>query len=197
MDRELTAQQSNKRRQNSYQEVEEALTGFEEAIMAEEKEHYLQQLVDYLTPLIKKKIRYYFGIVDQDRQRELLQEGYLRTIELILDFDRKRGVRFLGYMQRMLGCFFFDLRKAATKREVLCCFEEEYMEPEEDPEYGMVEVDDLLCKLSDKERRIIKEHVLGGRKLIRISEEMNISYTYAKELKRNALGKLKTNLRPA
>lgn len=180
---------------NSYEQVQEALEGWKRSVEVVKKEQYLGQLLDYLTPLIKKKIRYYFGYLGQDKQEELMQEGYLRSIELIRDFDMNRGVLFLGYMKRMLGCFFFDKRKAVTKQKDTCQFEEEYMDPANDPEYSGVEVEDWLRLLNQKEGFIIRQHVLGGRKLIRLAEEMNISYVYAKEIKRNALRKLRKDLR--
>lgn len=175
-------------------QVETALAGYKEAGSAEEKEHHLNCLLLYLTPLICKKVRHYFGITDEEGRRDLVHDGYIRAIELIDAFDRERGIRFLGYMKRMLGCFYFDKRKAAAKFENRCSFQEDYMEPQEDVRLCNVEIRDLFRVLSEKEERLIIENVLGGKKLIRVSEEMGISYIYAKEVKRKALRKLRKYL---
>ena len=64
---------------NTYEDIEQALIGYKQATATWDKQEYLRQLLAYITPLIKKKIRHYFGYVDED----LLQLGYVRTIELI------------------------------------------------------------------------------------------------------------------
>lgn len=176
------------------EQVETALLGYKGASDEREKERHLDRLLLYLTPLLCKKIRYYFGVMHEEERRDLLHDGYIRTIELIEAFDMERGIRFLGYMKRMLGCFYFDKRKAAAKFGDRCGFQEEYMEAQEDVQLKNVEIRDLLRVLSEKEERVIVENVIGGRKLITVSKEMGISYMYAKEVKRKALRKLRANL---
>lgn len=176
------------------EQVDAAVAGYKEAGSEEEKAYHLDRLLLYLTPLLCKKIRYYFGVMNSEDRSDLLQDGYIRTIELIDAFDRDRGVRFLGYMKRMLGCFYFDRRKAAARFEDRCSFEEDYMEAQEDVQLCNVEIRDLLRVLNEKEERLIIENVIGGRKLVTVSAEMGISYMYAKEIKRKALRKLRSNL---
>lgn len=173
------------------EQVERALLGYKKASDEREKEQHLDCLLLYLTPLLCKKIRYYFGVMREEERKDLLHDGYIRTIELIEAFDMERGIRFLGYMKRMLGCFYFDKRKAEVKTAVRYGFEEGYMEASEDVELLNVEIRDWLKVLSEREERLIVENVIVGRKLITVSKEMGISYMYAKELKRKALKKLR------
>ena len=178
----------------SYEQVEQALCGYKQAEEERVKEICLEALLTYLTPLLQKKIRHYFGSLEREGREDLLHDGYLRSIELIEAFDTERGIPFLGYMKRMLGCFYFDRRKAAAKTENRCSFDEQYMQPEEDLRLREIEIEDLLRVLNEKEERIVRENVLLGQKLIRVAEEIGISYLYAKEVKRNALKKLRRSI---
>lgn len=175
----------------TYEQIKKALEGYKSSAGDPIQRQYLSDLLIYLSPLIKKKARYYFGRVSEDCWEDLIQDGYLRSIELIEAFDLQRGTRFLGYMQRMLGCFFFDKKKAAAKMKNQCSFQEEYMDVQEDQNFSVVELRDLFQMLSTKETHIVCAHILQGRKLIQVAKELHISYVYAKELKRNALHKLR------
>ena len=68
---------------NTYYEIEEALIGYKTAELAIYKQEFLKQLLAYITPLIKKKIKHYFGFIDED----MLQCGYVKSIELIDRYD--------------------------------------------------------------------------------------------------------------
>ncbi len=172
---------------NTYEEVEQALTGYKEAVDENEKEEYLRRLIEYITPLIKKKIRHYFGYIDDD----LLQTGYVRSIELIDNYDTNRNVLFMGYMKRMLGCYFFDEKRKQGKKAESVEYNEEYMEPETELGYFDIELKDLLKGLPKKERYIVQRHIIERGLLKSVAKELDISYVYAKELKRNAIKKLR------
>lgn len=178
----------------SYEQVEEALCGYRQAEEESVREGYLSDLLMYLTPLLYKKIRHYFPKAEREEREDLLHDGYLRSIELILAFDPARGIPFLGYMKRMLGCFYFDRLKAIMKRGERCSFDEEYMAPEQDPGLQTVEIVDLLRILNEKEERILRENILLGRKLKEVADRVGISYVYAKEVKRKALKKLRKSI---
>lgn len=172
---------------NTYDEIEEALIGYKMAELAPYKEEFLRQLLGYITPLIKKKIKHYFGYIDDD----MLQCGYVKAIELIDRYDMDRGVLFMGYMKRMLGCYFFDEKRKQLRLGDSVEFDETYIEWAQDIGYAMVEIEDLLKCLSYKEKYLVENHIMDRQILKQTAVDLDISYVYAKELKRNALKKLR------
>ncbi len=173
-----------------YNEVQSELLKYKNAITQHEKKIHMEQLLFYIGPLIKKKIRHYFGKIDED----LLQCGYAKAIELTDDFDLERDIRYLGYMQRMMGCYFYDVRKKHSVYEAITAFDEEYIAAEYDNGYEEMECSDLLSCLNDAQKYIVVQNIMYKRKLKEIADELEISYAYSKELKRKALKKLKNFL---
>ena len=55
----------------------------------------------------------------------------------------------------------------------------------------MIELDDLLKCLSIKEKYLVENHIMNKQILKQTAIDLDISYVYAKELKRNALKKLR------
>lgn len=55
------------------EQVETALLGYKGASDEREKERHLDRLLLYLTPLLCKKIRYYFGVMHEEERRDLLR----------------------------------------------------------------------------------------------------------------------------
>ena len=170
-----------------YNVVQSELLKYKNSIKRDEKKKYMEQLLIYLGPLIKKKIRHYFGKVDED----LLQCGYAKAIELTDAFDLDRDIRYIGYMQRMMGCYFYDIRKKQAVNEAITLFDESYISPEYDNGYEEIECRDLLECLNDSQKYLIIQNIMYQRKLKDIAEELEISYAYSKEVKREALKKLK------
>ena len=172
---------------NTYYEIEEALIGYKTAERAIYKQEFLKQLLAYITPLIKKKIKHYFGFIDED----MLQCGYVKSIELIDRYDMYRGVLFMGYMKRMLSCYYFDEKRKQVKVGDIVEFDETYIEADQEMGYMMIELDDLLKCLSIKEKYLVENHIMNKQILKQTAIDLDISYVYAKELKRNALKKLR------
>ncbi len=172
---------------NTYEDIEQALIGYKEATATWDKQEYLRQLLAYITPLIKKKIRHYFGYVDED----LLQLGYVRTIELIDNYEMERNILFMGYMKRMLGCYYYDEKRKQVKAGDLVEYDETFMELDYESGYFDIELEDLLKGLSYKERYVVERHIMEKSLLKNVAQELDLSYVYAKELKRNAIKKLR------
>lgn len=170
-----------------YKEVQSELLKYKNTLNDDDRKIYMEQLLLYITPLIKKKIRHYFGKVDED----LLQCGYAKAIELTDAFDLGRDIRYIGYMQRMMGCYFYDMRKKHSAYDAVTSFDESYISPENDNGYEEMECSDLLSCLNDSQRYIVIQNIMYQRKLKEIAAELDISYAYSKELKRSALKKLK------
>lgn len=156
----------------------------------------MADLIERLEPLIATSCRHYFGYVDED----LMQQGRLRCIILVRSFDLLRGIRFLGYMKTMVGCYFWDLKKdhikLAENEMPMTQDSEDYIKSRSflDLAYADVEIYDLLLILTKKERYIILKNVIGQEMLAKVARDMGISYSYAKDLKNAALSKLRKTL---
>ena len=90
-----------------------------------------------------------------------------------------------------LGCYYFDEKRKESKTDNFIEFDETYIEPEMELEYFKIELDDLLKDLSEKERYLVQNHIIEKSLLKQTAIDLDISYVYAKELKRNAIKKLK------
>ena len=68
-----------------------------------------KELLTRIKPLVIATIRkYYFG---QEELEDLIQEGYLRTLQELQRFQLERGIPFLGYIKLHLKYFFMDRGK--------------------------------------------------------------------------------------
>ncbi|KXZ40561.1 RNA polymerase sporulation-specific sigma factor [Alkalithermobacter thermoalcaliphilus JW-YL-7 = DSM 7308] len=148
----------------------------------------LESLIDALSPLIKAKCKHYFGYVDED----LYSDGILRLIELINDFDFEKNTRFLGYIEYMISCFYWDKKRRQLKESSKEIIVDEYIEHIYEEDFSIIDIQDIFSILSDKEKYIIIENVLNKDTLVNISKDLNISYKYAKLLKSRAIRKLHT-----
>lgn len=152
------------------------------------------EIITRIEPMIMKRCKHYFGYVDED----LMQQGRMRCIILIQRYDRNFvGVKFLGYLNRMLSCYFWDLKKLDLKKER---FEQYYGENEQkrlyeikydEAGYDEVELESLISCLNEKERYVVRANILIGKKLIDTAKELGISYEYSKDIKKSALKKLR------
>lgn len=161
----------------------------------EEKKELLTKILNALKPMLLARCSYYFGYTTED----LIQMGYARMIELLDEYDPSRTeVPVLGYLNRMIACYYFSLnRKMRKDRERLLSFEQETLESvlvaEDAPKYEY-DWKKILSVLNEKEYRIVTEHILKKKTLKTLSHRMHISYPYAKKLKSSALKKLRCQL---
>lgn len=172
-----------------YETIDKKLERLEDTKCTAERKEILSFLLQQVEPLIRSLCRHYFGTLEEDR----LQNGRLRSLELILGYDRHYpGVKFFGYMKRMLQCYFWQMKRSDLKESalLLTCDEMSFYSFESH-EYHNVWIDDLLGRLTEKEEYLVREHVLKGKTLKQSGEELHISYSYAKELKRKSLQKLR------
>lgn len=159
------------------------------------KKELLTKILDALTPMLLARCSYYFGYTTED----LIQNGYTRMIELLDEYDSSRTeVPVLGYLNRMIACYYFSLnRKMRKEQERLLSFEQETLESvlvaEDAPKYEY-DWKKILSVLNEKEYKIVTEHILNKKTLKTLSDRMHISYPYAKKLKSSALKKLRCQL---
>ena len=177
-----------KERQNSYEEIDLCL-----ALAKAGDRDKMGELIVMLEPLIKKQVRYYFGRLDED----FMQMGRIRAFELIERFDPAfTDIKFLGYMKRFLGCFFWDLKKQELKNADLIngfVDMEELSEIATYVEEGFlrIETEDLLQGLSPSERYVIEAHVMDRVSLAELSREMGLSRDQVRYLKKKGLDSLR------
>lgn len=177
------------KRQNSYRTIDDALT-----LAKKGSDEAEGMLIEMLEPLMVKKCRHYFGYVNED----LLQQGRIRTLELIRRFDpSKKEIRFLGYIERFLNCFFWDLKRTELKaktRSVFLFADEESPESisYDEPGFESIEMRDLLESLDKTQRYIIMQNVMYGATLERIGTTLKLPRDRVKYLKKKALMTLRS-----
>ena len=178
--------------ENSYEEIDSLLTQAKAG-----DDDSMGTLILCLDPLIKKQVRHYFGKADED----YLQMGRLRALELIHKFNPEfTNVKFLGYMARMLGCYFWDLKKKELRNIDTPCIaidEEELGQKATYDEEGFlaVEMEDLLSRLPQTESYVLRHHVLLGKSLMAVSAEMGLSKDQVRYLKKKSKQRLEGCLR--
>ncbi len=172
----------------SYDEIEACLALAKSGDMDK-----MGELILMLEPLIKRQVRHYFGVLDED----YVQMGRIRVFELVLRFDPGfTDVLFLGYIKRFLGCYFWDLKKQSLRSSELVdgfvdMEELSELATYEDQGFLKVELDDLLACLSEDERFVIRNNVMEGLSLFRLAQAMGKSYDQVKYIKQKALTRLR------
>ena len=153
----------------------------------------MAELIERMEPLIITCCRRYFGYMDED----LMQMGRMKCIMLVREFDVERDIRILGYMKSMLSYYFWDIKKKdirLTENETSMTQENEnYVQdrPVIEMGYGWIEIEDLLNGLTEKERYVVLENIIGQEKLVDVAKSLSISYDYSKDIKKSAISKLR------
>lgn len=161
----------------------------------QEQKELLTNILTALTPMLFARCSYYFGYTTED----LIQNGYARMIELLHEYDSSRTeVPVLGYLNRMIACYYFSLnRKMRKEQERLQSIEQDTLESAlvaEDTHHYEYDWKNILSILNEKEYKIVTEHILKKKTLKTLCFGMHISYPYAKKLKSSALKKLRYQL---
>lgn len=173
---------------NNYERIEELVVIFFEGDECE-KSDALEQIIEAFRPLIVKLCFRYFNRFDED----IYQEAVVWLIERTLDYDYKSYNKFAGYVKYYLDIFF---KRQINKNKYVAyaeydesladnaCFEDSYD----------FELQSILQYLPYKMYYIVKQHVINGKSLKEVAKSLDISYPYAKKLKKEALCKLKAEL---
>lgn len=69
----------------------------------------LEEIIERLQPLLISSIRRYYN--KPKEYEDLMQEGNLKIIESINDYDKDRGVNFLGYIKLNIKYLYLDKHK--------------------------------------------------------------------------------------
>lgn len=100
-------------------------------------------------------------------------------------------------MKSMLSYYFWDIKKKdirLTENETSMTQENEnYVQdrPVIEMGYGWIEIEDLLNGLTEKERYVVLENIIGQEKLVDVAKSLSISYDYSKDIKKSAISKLR------
>lgn len=170
---------------NNYETIDNLVKEFKYSPDETGRKSAMQKIIEMFRPLVIAAIKRAYDEVSSD----LLQDGYLRIIELTEAFDEKRGIKFPGYLKVNLMYFFRN--KKSKKRVTLIYVQPELLRGKSVQDEASFELMSLKKVLKPKENYIIKRSVIDGDSLKMVSKELNISYSYAKRLKASAAKKLR------
>ncbi len=165
-----------------------------------------ERLLKSLEPLIISSIRKYYNRPSE--YEDLLQEGRVLVLECLDSYDESKRTHFLGYVKHMLMYHYLDKNKnkvcLSLNEKIGVDGEEELVDLLESNNEDVLDriirfevgrdVKDSILKLTDKQRKIIFDFYIKGKKIDKIAEELNISYRTVVNIKNTALKKLKKNL---
>lgn len=93
--------------EKDYEIFEELLKRYNEG-----DQNAVEEIISSVEPILRKRCRYYFEFENE----ELIQAGRDRCLVLIDRYDsRFVGVKFLGYLSRMISCFYWELKNSQLK----------------------------------------------------------------------------------
>ena len=180
--------------------LEGALEGDDESV---------ENLFDMLKPLILSvSSKFYFGDMDRD---DLLQEGRLMILESLANFNRDKGVHFLGYIKSKLKYMYMNLNKEKNYEvslntrvelgegsvELMDILEDESVDIEGDF-LNKVDVENLrnsLGFLTSREYQVVNMYYLENMSMKDISRKLDLAYRTVVNTKVNAVEKLRKILR--
>ena len=180
--------------------LEGALEGDDESV---------EKLFDMLKPLILSvSSKFYFGDMDRD---DLLQEGRLMILESLANFNRDKGVHFLGYIKSKLKYMYINLNKEKNYEvslntrvelgegsvELMDILEDESVDIEVDF-LNKVDVENLrnsLGFLTSREYQVVNMYYLENMSMKDISRKLDLAYRTVVNTKVNAVEKLRKILR--
>ncbi|CAH2215058.1 sigma-70 family RNA polymerase sigma factor [Tepidibacter aestuarii] len=167
---------------NAYEEINELVKKSQNG-----DKDSLEKLLDTLKPLLISKCKHYFGYINED----LYQNGVIKSIELIQNFDFKKNTKFLGYMKFMISCFYWDQKKdELNSKEVSVNFDDNQSKDVYIEDFSNIETIEALSILNATEIKIVEKNLIQGHTLLEISKEMGISYSWVKRVKSQSVKKL-------
>ena len=167
---------------NTYEEINELVRMSQEG-----DKDSLEKLLDILNPLLISKCKHYFGYISED----LYQNGVIKSIELINNFDFKKNTKFLGYMKFMISCFYWDQKKdELNSKEVSVDFNDNQSKEVYVEDFSNIETLEALSILNATELKVIDKNLIQGHTLSEIAKQMDISCSWVKQVKAKAVKKL-------
>lgn len=164
-----------------------------------------EEIINRLQPLVLSSIkRYYYK---RNEFQDLVQDGNIKILECIEDFDPDKGVHFLGYVKTMLKFMYLDKHKKKIHSslnekagegdseiiDLLVSNDKNILESILDKE----EVDnlrDVLEILTDRQKEIIILFYIERMSMEEIASKLGIAYRTVVNTKTTALKKLNKGL---
>lgn len=173
--------------------VEKAKSGDKEA---------LEEIIERLQPLLVSSIKRYYN--KSDEYEDLMQDGNLKIIESINDYDKDKGVNFLGFIKFNIKYLYLDKHKERFHQslnqqigdgeteliDLLVGEEIDFLE-------NIIKVEErkdlikALKKLTERQREIIQLYYGENMSIGDIANELGLAYRTVVNTKTRALEKLK------
>lgn len=165
-----------------------------------------EEIINRLKPLIISSIKRYYN--KPNEYEDLIQDGILKVLECIKDYDLSKEVHFLGYVKTMLKYLYLDKHKIKVHHslneavgdgedELMDFLEAEDKEPlelilEKEDNKNLIEA--LSC-LTERQRKVIILYYIENMKIGDISRCLRVSYRTVVNTKIRAMEKLMDKLR--
>ncbi|WP_427338017.1 RNA polymerase sigma factor [Caloranaerobacter sp. DY30410] len=163
-----------------------------------------EKLLFKLKPIILSSIKRYFN--KTDLYKDLIQEGYEIILRALRDYDKDKGVHFLGYVKAMLKFHYLNnsrknrehislnqtINLKDDRLELMDCIADENLLQDEIV-IKNEEVLDLvraLDELTERQKEIVFMYYIQNISLKEISKRLNISYRTAVNIKTSAIKRL-------
>lgn len=171
-------------------------------------ENSKDELLIRLKPVILASIKRYYN--RYELYDDLIQEGYELILKALSDYDREKGVHFLGYVKTFLRYHY--LNKYNGDPDVVSLNQpigdekdieliDTVVDNKPTPEAIIIrnyEINELLeniHSLTEKQRQIIILYYIEENSIGQISKKLNISYRTVVNIKTNAVKKLRNKLK--
>lgn len=158
-----------------------------------------EDLLNRLTPLIKFSIKKYYYIY-RDFE-DLVQDGYVKILDLLASYDLDSNIYFETYVKINLRYMYLDMNKKKTEELILNGKNEDsyelvdLLQADFDLEELVITGLDLKAidfdLLTPRERDIIDLAYYKWKSMVKIKDELGISYRTVVNIKANALVKLR------
>ena len=125
--------------------------------------------------------------------KDFMQDGIVELIQRTLSYDYKKYHKFSGYIKVYMEYYFRRLYFKQNFEQNLSNDELYDTDISQNDIYDY-EITSMVDNLEEKQSYIIRENVLENKKLKKVARDMNISYIYAKKIKKLAIENLKKSM---
>lgn len=166
-------------------------------------EKALEEVVESLKPLVIASIRRYYN--KPQEYDDLIQDGNLRIIESIYEYNKSKQVHFLGFIKMNLKFLYLDKHKQkfhlsldenigedddSSRMDYLVSDEVDFLESIVDEENRDL-VEKALDTLTEKQRKIIEMFYWKDMAIGEIAEELGLAYRTVVNTRSQAMEKMR------
>lgn len=165
-------------------------------------EQALGEILERLQPLLISSIRRYYN--KPKEYEDLMQDGNLKIIESIFDYDETKGVNFLGYIKMNIKFLYLDKHKERlheSLNEMMPDGQRERIDILIGPQVDFLEniiiledrqlLQESLDTLTEKQRQIIELFYIKNMAIGQIASKLGLSYRTVVNTKTRALDKMR------